>query len=117
MPADKLGRDPQGNEVTAATDDAGPQVIVKGRGVHLLSPPLKDHEEAVALGKRVVSDGVGIYSEWFDLKKGGVGTNLFAVFGGCFRGGHIDPARLDEDRRRIEEGNKLLFLNKEKEDL
>jgi hypothetical protein len=91
---DDLGKDPQGNKITAATDSAGPQVIVKGKNVHLLSKPLKDHEEAVALGSRVVMEGAKCYDEWFDLEKGGTAMSLFAVFGGCFRGGHIDKERL-----------------------
>lgn len=105
---DELGKDPSGNVVTAATDSAGPQVIVKGERVHLLSKPLKDHAAAVALGKKVVKKGASVYKEWFDLKKGGVGVNLFAVFGGCFRGGHIDEERLEEDRRKIEEGRAVM---------
>lgn len=105
---DHLGEDPQGNEVTAATDSAGPQVIVKGEGVHLLSRPLKDHAEAVELGKKVVKEGTEAYTEWMNLIEGGVAENLFAVFGGCFRGGYVDEERLEEDRRRIEEGNRLL---------
>ena len=105
---DNLCKDPKGNKVIAATDSAGPQVIVKGRGVHLLSKPLKDHEEAVALGKRVVKEGQGCYNEWFDLMEGGVGMNLFSLFGGCFRGGHIDEERIEEDRKRLEAGSRLM---------
>ena len=104
---DDLGKDPQGNKVTAATDDAGPQVIVQGKEIHLLSRPLKDHEEAVALGKRVVAGGTAVYPDWMDLKNGGIGENLFAVFGGCFRGGYVDEKRLAEDARKIEAGHAL----------
>jgi len=88
--ADELGTDSKGNKVTAATDAAGPQVIVVGENVHLLSYPLKDHAAAVALGKRVVAEGYEIHDKWYDLKKGGVGLNLFAVFGGLFRSPSYD---------------------------
>jgi hypothetical protein len=75
-----------GAKVTAATDAAGPQVIVQNEKVHLLSRPLADHEAAVELGKRVVQEGTGVYAEWMDLKgDNGIAVNLFAIFGGNFR--------------------------------
>lgn len=84
-PKDGLGKTPAGEEVIAATDDAGSQVIVVGEGVHLLSRPLANHAAAVKLGRKVVTEGSGVYGEWFDLANGGVGVGLFAVFGGPFR--------------------------------
>ena len=104
---DNLGKDPQGNEIIAATDSAGPQVIVKGEEVHLLSRPLKNHAEAVELGNKVVARGVEVYEGWMDLKNGGIGMGLFAVFGGCFRGGYIDEERLAEDAEKITAGHEL----------
>jgi hypothetical protein len=74
-----------GAKVSAVTDAAGPQVIVKGPNIHLLSLPLKNHRAAVALGKKVVKRGTGVYPDWMDLHNGGIETNLFAIFGGDFR--------------------------------
>lgn len=79
--ADELGYW-QGCKVTAATDGAGPQVIVQGEGRHLLSRPLKDHKAAVKMGKRVVREGPDFYKEWADLAGGSIAEQLFAVFGG-----------------------------------
>jgi hypothetical protein len=104
----ELGRDPAGNSVSAATDGAGPQVIVLGKGVHMLSRPLKDHKAAVVLGKSVVERGTGVYGEWFDLMKGGVSTNLFAVFGGPFRGGYVDSTIARKFERDLREGARRL---------
>lgn len=80
-----LGTTPQGESVIAATDSAGPQVIVMSESVHLLSRPLANHEAAVNLGNQVVIGGTSVYDQWFDLKNGGLGVGLFAVFGGDFR--------------------------------
>lgn len=74
-----------GCEVTAATDAAGPQVIVKGENVHLLSRPLKDHKSACSLADKVVKEGPSCHKDWYDLKKGGIGLNLIATMGGEFR--------------------------------
>jgi len=85
MQLTKLGKTKDGLEVKAATDAAGPQVIVIGTKTHLLSKPLSDHATAVKLGQQVVEHGTSIYKDWFDLVKGGVGENLFAIFGAEFR--------------------------------
>src|SRR5271157_5125024 len=95
MQNDNLGKTSNGLTVTAATDAAGPQVIVIGPNLkrpetHLLSKPLKDHQAAITLGKKVVKDGIESYKDWYDLKKGGTGLNLFAIFGAEFRGGNFD---------------------------
>lgn len=82
--ATEIGEIP-GAKVIAATDMAGPQVIVKGDAIHLLSRPLKNHAAAVALGKKIVKAGTAdIYKNWFDLNKGEE-IGLFAIFGGQFR--------------------------------
>lgn len=72
-------------DVIAATDGAGSQVIVRGPGMHLLSRPLKNHVAAVELGNKVLAYGPEVYSEWFDLKVGGIGLNFLALFGGDLR--------------------------------
>ena len=83
-------------QVTAATDAAGSQVIVRSKTIHLLSRPLKDHAAAVKLGQEIVAAGATeIYKEWFDLIKGD-GVGLFAIFGGPFRDLNPDPEILDE---------------------
>ena len=75
-----------GAKVAALTDDSGSQVVVLGDEIHLLSRPLRDHQAAVDLATRVVAaQTTEIYHEWFDLKKGGVALNLFALFGGPLR--------------------------------
>lgn len=83
--ADKLGNTPEGYSVTAATDSAGSQVIVVDESkpdtdstrLHLLSKPLKNHQAAVALGKKVVKQGPEIYDEWYDFRI--PGEDLFAL--------------------------------------
>ncbi len=80
----ELGYDPQGNKITAITDIAGPQVVVKGPDTHLLSRPMSDHAAAIELGKWVVADGITVYDEWFDLRESD-GVGLFAIFGGNLR--------------------------------
>lgn len=54
--------------VSAITDSAGSQVVVKDNqsldGTHLLSKPLANHGAAIALGKDVVKYGINIYNEW-----------------------------------------------------
>lgn len=73
-------------KVTAITDTAGPQVIVKGVKTHLLSRPLKDHAAAVKLGKQIVEKGINAYKNWYNLNKMDLAASLFALFGGAFRG-------------------------------
>jgi hypothetical protein len=85
MQSDALGNTPGGERVSALTDAAGAQVVVVSDDVHLISRPLANHQAAIELGKKVVVEGTGCYKEWFDLKGGGIGTNLFAVFGGSLR--------------------------------
>lgn len=97
----EVGRIP-GAKVTAATDAAGAQVIVKGRKIHLLSRPLANHAAAVALAKQIVdAQSTDIYREWFDLKSGGIGVGLFAIFGGPFRGSDPPPDALDKVAKKF----------------
>ena len=70
--------------VSATTDAAGAQVVVKGEKIHLLSKPLKNHRAAVALAKNVVANGIKFYPDWIDIKNNAA-NNLFALFGGMFR--------------------------------
>lgn len=39
----------------------------------------------IDLGYKVVAEGSDAYTEWFDLVHGGLGTQLFAIFGGELR--------------------------------
>lgn len=66
--ADELGNTPEGHRVIAATDSLGPQVIVKGTDIHLLSQPLENHEAAVRLGRDTVQFGHQIYHQWIDIR-------------------------------------------------
>lgn len=70
----EVGKDPKGNLVIAATDSIGPQVVVKGKKIHLVSQPLDDHNAAIILGKKIVEEGTRAYKDWIDLKKGGFGS-------------------------------------------
>jgi hypothetical protein len=89
--ATEVGSIPGAN-VMAATDAAGAQVIVRGDNIHLLSRPLKDHQAAVALAEQIVAaQTYEIYKDWFNLRDGGIGLGLFAIFGGPFRYGDPPP--------------------------
>jgi len=54
----------KGAEVKALTDVLGPQVVVIGEEVHLLSKAVGCHREAVELAERVRREGVECYGEW-----------------------------------------------------
>ena len=73
-------------KVTAVSDAAGHQVIAicEKEKIHLLSRPLATHEEAVQLGNKVVAEGTEVYKKWFNLNN--TAENLFAIFGGFYRG-------------------------------
>ena len=85
-----LGHSPEGYAVSAATDSAGPQVIVidtskpssDSSRLHLLSQSLKDHAAAVALGNQIIEHGVDVYPDWFDFRE--PGTDLFALMFSMF---------------------------------
>jgi hypothetical protein len=87
-----LGSEEDGIEVIAATDAAGSQVVVeskkkKGKRIHLISRPLKNHQAAVELGNLIVEkETTDVYKEWYDLTgENGTANSLFAIFGGHFR--------------------------------
>lgn len=74
---------PNGSRVTALTDGAGPQVVVSGQGIHLLSLPLGSHEDAVRLAASVICSGSAeIYADWMDMNSASLGAQLLRVFAG-----------------------------------
>ena len=75
----------KGATVKAITDAAGPQVVVKGNGIHLLSRPAGNHSHAVKLGNKIVKEGIDSYDGWTDMNKS-IAESLFAIFGGLNRG-------------------------------
>lgn len=90
MQLTECGFTKDGLKVTAATDAAGPQVIVKGTNgdgeeIHLLSHPLKDHAAAEELGKEVVKKGYQFYGGWVDLLNSDLFHHFLAVFGRILR--------------------------------
>lgn len=70
----ELGLSPDGRQVRAITDSLGPQVVIgHDHDDNLLGPVLLSHEEAVVMGKGVVSGRVSIegwrkpYDNFFEV--------------------------------------------------
>ena len=63
----ECGKSPEGHRVLAVTDMMGPQAIVRGEGVHLLSPRFPTHQHAVYKAQEVASHGLSRCEGWTDL--------------------------------------------------
>lgn len=80
----ECGRLPNGDRVNAATDAAGPQVIVIGEDTHLLSVPVESHETAVLMGGFILAAGTpDIYDRWINLRTASLGAQLGRIFIGA----------------------------------
>lgn len=54
----------KGVKVEVVTDAMGPQIIVKGNNLHLLSGTFPSHTAAIRMGRQIVKRGVGAYRKW-----------------------------------------------------
>lgn len=83
MQRTEVGTLPNGDEILALTDYAGPAVVIKGANTHLLGPMLESHEIAVLVGQFILAAGTpDIYPGWCDLRTASSGEQLLRVFCG-----------------------------------
>lgn len=82
-----------GDEVKALTDSAGPQVVVIGKSIHLISPVLGSHQNAISRGRAIIAaDRTDVYSNWTNLHQESTGAALCRVCMGVMAGQAAEEA-------------------------